>query len=219
MKKNILLCFLISISYILSAQDTINQIKFGVVINYDAKAGHDTYNAINPCVIIHYKRHSVLIGALFNPINNEIAERQHLFPVDITNTKKKCLIGLQMGYKFYPNKKSKIFNFFFDYNLDLLKAHYDYYTGIYNMATQAYENSKANLEIFNFYNFIGYGFDINFLKHFYLTTDFGVGIGWYRYYCNQSFINGLEISSNSYNLEPNLIAKIGLEYHFLTLKK
>jgi len=221
MKKNILFYILIITSTLSSAQDTIRPIKLGVAINY-INEGQDIINAINPSAIVYYKKHSAFIGALIIPTYSEIDQYfssiSPLYGYSNLNLQTKYSLGLQMGYKIYPNKKGKVFNFFFDYNLSFLKSKINY--SINNLYSSTHDNIKLNLEIFDFYNFIGYGFDVNFLKHFYLTTNFGIGLGWNHYESNPSYlIGGMFMSSESYVLEPSAIIKIGLGYNFLSLKK
>jgi len=161
--KRILIIILSILSLQYFAQDSTNRLLLGV-------AGHISYNDIgnqniNPSIVANYKKHTFFLGPL-------LAD-------NVDPAQKWYLPGLQLGYQIYPNGKGKVFSFFFEYDFNLLSSKIksgqtDFYWG------NTKYTGERTIKIFNNSHYLSYGFNVHFLKYFYLSTSLGLGAGWYK---------------------------------------
>jgi hypothetical protein len=206
MKKIIIIFIVSSLSNILIAQDTIRTFQLGV-------NGYISYNGIgraniNPSVVTNYGKHTVFMGVLL------------VDKVDVLQ--KGYLPGLQLGYQFYPNGKEKIFDLFFEYDFDLLKVKMKNDTPTSLSFNQNDYYAMETLEVFNIEQYLGYGFNIQFLNHFYFTTTAGIGCGWYQRQFIYNCDNGEVIKMGDRKLYfgmPTGIFKTGIGFNFWPWKK
>ncbi len=191
---------------LLNAQDTTKTFQLGV-------NGYVSYNGIgrtniNPSIVTSYGRHTVFIGVLL--VDN----------IDVLQNG--YLPGLQLGYQFYPNGKEKIFNLFFEYDFNLLKAKIENDNPTSLSINQNSYSAMETLEVFNIEQYLGYGFNIQFLKRFYFTTSVGIGCGWYQrqfiYNCDNGQVIKLGDRKPYFGM-PTGIFKTGIGFNFLPWKK
>lgn len=147
--KSIFLIFFLCFSSILFAQES----------------RHNNINIeISPSV---NNQEDIILNLSFN-----FVRKQHEFflgPKFPLSGKSNTIIGLNLGYKFFPNKVKTKFDMFFHYNIQVVNRK------LY------YNSSKKG---FALYNIIGYGFNFNFNKNMYLTHSLGIGIenSWFKDY-------------------------------------
>ena len=99
-----------------------------------------------------------------------ITKRKHEFFIgpEFPFTGNCCsLFGMDLGYKFYPNKSKSVFDLFFQYRLQAI------YRKLYSRSTE---------KGFSVHNTLGYGFNVFLSNKLFLTHSFGLGIekSWFR---------------------------------------
>lgn len=90
--------------------------------------------------------------------------------------KKRQFNGLDFSYRILPNGKGRIFDFYFQFDY-LIKwgkgTGYDRISNYPNLYDQTEDDVKVNSMASIF--LLEYGFDIKFLKYFYVGTSIGIG--------------------------------------------
>jgi len=87
---------------------------------------------------------------------------------------KKKINGGVLTFQINPNKKGKLFDFFFVTNISIVHFKKDKY-----LTTPVYGHYE-DTELLLFEPTFGYGFKIKFLKHFYITNDIAFGFSFQK---------------------------------------
>ena len=124
-----------------------------------------------------------------------LARKQHIFVIGPRLTlseKSNSEIGLHGAYRFFPNKTTATFDFFFQYQLEVVKQRL------------FYSSTDKGIAIFNT---IGYGFNFHLTPDLYITNSIGAGIQKSWFEGGQNFI------------DPALVFNIGLGFRIRRFQK
>ena len=131
--------------------------------------------------------------------------------------------GLMLTYKYFPHKSRKRLNFYFIYDIAYLYERKEWDTQLH-FYPQIPINQVYNVTITtkwqSLINQVGYGFNLNIYKGFYITQSFGLGIEFYNYSSNTEVKEDANLSYK--NLSGNIFSengassflKIGIAYDF-----
>ena len=113
------------------------------------------------------------------------------------------LNGFILQYRHYPNSKAKVFDFFF-HNQFI----FQYFKDKGEDGLMYYGLDSYKSQLINTGNFIGYGFDVKFLKHFYVSQSVSAGIFYYN--LTQDYENIDDIVDKYHS--PGFIINFGIGY-------
>jgi hypothetical protein len=141
--------------------------------------------------------------------NNRKIERYWSDSYESVPEKKSSLNGFHFVYQINPNQKAKVFDFFFRVQLAFLNFKSN---GIALAGSSNYPNGylysdqpfKANQRIIS--GLFGYGFNIKFLRNFYLSQSVNFGI-------SQNFIHvdyGGGVNNDSKKITPEMMFTLGV---------
>ncbi len=149
------------------ASEVPKVVNFGINVSYTALLPTNVV-AATPGFVINLNKFSFLIGPRTYLSNNTFDKSKHLR-------------GIQVSCKYFPNgiTYEKRFNFYFLYDLAYSRiiterSHQNYY----HPDLQHYM-SKDTYTINYTTNLIGYGFQLNIIKGFYINQSLQLGISFY----------------------------------------
>ena len=143
---------------ICQVDSTKKEIEYGFSINDIYKANFN----ISPQLTISYGGILAKVGPLYGK-----SEMTYGYTSEL---EKKKINGGILTFQINPNKKGKIFDFFFVVNFVCANYKKDKYR-----TTPMYSNNFENTELFTLESTFGYGFKVKFLRHFYITNDIAFG--------------------------------------------
>lgn len=203
----IFLAFLLIFNVSKSQNDSIKTQKFDIRINAGLFAGSYSYGWSFYSNIGLYKRQiSVGLGPIIGS-KGALNSRYFLYDGFFETNGKIIVKGINAIVQYHPNKPGRVFDFYFQYwfayKQDKDKG-LDPYLGNSNkiLYFTSYEKILSNI--------IGYGIHVKFLKHFYISPSFGIGVN----YISSSFdaINDNSYDYNKKATEACFLISIGVGY-------
>ncbi|MDZ4757177.1 MAG: hypothetical protein SGJ10_03430 [Bacteroidota bacterium] len=206
--------------YILLFSLLIGFFTFAQIVNYPAKkieiqhgfsANYFTNSELN------FKSHNHFSTNFSLSKSNQIFSIGTIFG-STKNDNLNFFKGGIFSYQYFPNKTNKRFNFYFIYDF------------IYTFEKSGWEREmqfSGNNEHVTFNspwhslkNQVGYGFNVNIYKGFYLTQSMSIGIEYYNFVSKTVVKNQPQLSStySSGNIfsgsGTSSLLKLGMGYHF-----
>ena len=111
-------------------------------------------------------------GLLFNP-RFGISIGKSIFYLGPTFSNSYGFTGGNFVYQIYPNGLGRTFDFFFQGDLIIQKSTYNRSASLYPYIYPYWIDTKVTDTEWGIY--IGYGFNLNFTKHIFFTTNFSLG--------------------------------------------
>ena len=150
------------------ASEVPKAINFGINLSYTALLPARVV-AATPGLVLNLNKFSFLIGPRTYLSNN-------------TFNKSKHLRGIQVSCKFFPNGISyeKRFNFYFLYDLAYSRIITENNHQVYYHPDLQHYISNCTSTINYTTNLIGYGFQLNLIKGFYINQSLQLGLGIYK---------------------------------------
>lgn len=150
------------------ASEVPKAINFGINLSYTALLPARVV-AATPGLVLNLNKFSFLIGPRIYLSNN-------------TFNKSKHLRGIQVSCKFFPNGISyeKRFNFYFLYDLAYSRIITENNHQVYYHPDLQHYISNCTSTINYTTNLIGYGFQLNLIKGFYINQSLQLGLGIYK---------------------------------------
>ena len=187
------------------ASDVPKVVNFGINLSYTALLPTRVI-AATPGLVLNLNKFSFLIGPRTYLSNNTFDKSKHLR-------------GIQVSCKFFPNgiTYEKRFNFYFLYDLAYSKIVTESDHQVYYHPDLQHYMSNDTYTINYTTNFIGYGFQLNIIKGFYINQSLQLGIAHYsdklEIIVPDKPILSEEVSSSQEPAFDGMI-RLGLGYNF-----
>lgn len=150
------------------ASEVPKVVNFGINLSYTALLPTRVI-AATPGLVLNLNKFSFLIGPRTYLSNNTFDKSKHLR-------------GIQVSCKFFPNgiTYEKRFNFYFLYDLAYSRIITEHKHTVYYHPDLQHYISNCTSTVNYTTNFIGYGFQLNIIKGFYINQSLQLGIALYN---------------------------------------
>ena len=204
MKNLISILFIIAINQSIASSDSTNNLQYGLrsgfyLTNYASSLNYFGYATIK-------KSKSVLS---FGP---SFGKRPYFHGayININSKKEMKLNGFDIAYRIHPNGYGKIFDFYFQFDFFQKWAKGNGYKTFSNYPN-LYDDTKDNIQVKSIAMqlFFEYGFNIKFLKYFYLGTALGIGNKFEKRYFIQETLTQFNYQEKEIGLDFIFRANVG----------
>jgi len=150
------------------ASEVPKVVNFGINLSYTALLPTRVV-AATPGLVLNLNKFSFLIGPRTYLSNNTFDKSKHIR-------------GIQVSCKIFPNgiTYEKRFNFYFLYDLAYSRIITEHNHQVYHHPDLQHYMSDCTTTINYTTNFIGYGFQLNVIKGFYINQSLQLGLGTYK---------------------------------------